>query len=748
MSNPTHPELPARRRLVCSLVILGASATMVAAPVRAAPPGAAETPGSSATPPTRSEQREAGDRWRQRRDSLRRSPADVVAEAGANGELRFTVTRTFAGRLTVETRAARTTEAALDLVAQQQRSTNVLSIEPDARTIRTFGSKATPAAATGDPQRTGQWALTRLKAEQAWTSSKADGTKVAIIDTGVGHHEDLADSRILPGTDLSGAAGDGRNDGNGHGTHCAGIIGATLNNNLGIAGLAPSVSIIPVKVLDDTGSGYDSAVAQGITWATDHGADVISLSLGGPDYTEALDLAAQYAISRGVMVIAAAGNERQSGSPVEYPGALPGVVAVAATSQNDAYGSFSNAGSYVDLSAPGVGILSTLPGNRYQSWSGTSMATPYVAAAAALVHARAAAQHRTLAVPELTGILTSTADDLGPAGRDNDYGHGLIDPVSALAAVAGPQVEPTDAGDSLGAASPLPPGLSVDQDLRSAIDVDFWSFDVAAAGRVSLSLTGLPADYDLDLLSAAGATLGSSQNPGTTSEALTLDLPGGHYVAKVYPFGTPVAGSPYRLTVTRAAPPPVPGPVVITPNVTFPGVGQARIGWTPPGNPGGPPVTGYRVAVSAANSTTSFGPWSSTVATAFTFAGLVRGAGYRYRVVAVNSAGPSPVVTGAFRQANTPAAVRAPRVATWPAPGRATITWLAPIGAGGTPILRYLIQLSAPNSTTRFGAWQPATATSRTLIGLLRNADYRVRLIAVNSQGQSPAVTLSFRQSR
>ncbi len=761
MTSPARAGLPVHpwRLVATGIVLVCASATVAAAPVQAASlaPAAAPTPAQRLTAPATSPTAEAPDRdWNQQRDSLQRPAGQLVTEARESGGLRFTVTRDVAGRLAVETRSAPDPTTAQALVAQAQRSPDVLSVEPDTRNMHAFGSPAaTPAtaattttAATNDPQRTGQWALTRLKAEQVWTSTQAAGMKIAVIDTGVGQHEDLANSRILPGIDLSGAAGNGRNDGNGHGTHCAGIIGATLNNSVGIAGLAPAVSIIPVKVLDDNGSGYDSAVAQGITWATDHGANVISLSLGGPDYTEALDVATQYAISHGVVVIAAAGNERETGSPVEYPGALSGVVAVAATDQNDSYGSFSNAGSYVDLSAPGVGILSTLPGNQYASWSGTSMATPYVAAAAALVQARATAGLGSLAVPELTGILTGTADDLGPPGRDNDYGFGLVDPLAAVAAVAGPTPELTDAGNSLAAATALPPELVVEQDLRSADDVDFWSFDVSVPSRVNVSLTNLPADYDLDLFNAAGVRIGSSQSPGTTPETLSLDLPVGHYVAQIYPFSTPIAGSPYRLTVTRTATLSVPGPVVIAPAVSFPGVGQARVSWAAPSAGVGGPATGYLVAVSAANSSTSFGPWTTTAGTTHTFTGLVRGASYRFRVVAANTAGRSTVVTGAFRQATTTSVVRSPRVAAWPAPGRATITWQAPLYVGGTPVVRYLIQVSAANSTTRFGAWQPVTTTSRTLIGLLRNANYQVRLIAVNSQGNSAPVTLAFRQGR
>lgn len=127
-----------------------------------------------------------------------------------------------------------------------------------------------------------------------------------------------------------------------------------------VAGLAPDALIIPVKVLSgDSGSGSSVGVANGIRWAADHDADIISMSLGG-GYSSTIAVQVAYAIANGA-VIAAAGNERSQGSPVSYPAALPGVVAVAATDSNNSYASFSNAGSYVDISAPGVGIWSTLP---------------------------------------------------------------------------------------------------------------------------------------------------------------------------------------------------------------------------------------------------------------------------------------------------------------------------------------------------------------------------------------------------
>ena len=167
----------------------------------------------------------------------------------------------------------------------------------------------------------------------------------------------------------------------------AGIIGATKDNGVGVTGIAPDATLVPVKVLDDSGSGWNSDVASAIVWAADADIDVLNLSLGGPS-DPALKTAVEYALAKGSTVVAAAGNSRQEGNAANYPAAYPGVVAVAATAFNDTSGSFSNTGSYVSVAAPGVSVLSTVNGG-YAAWSGTSMATPYVAGIVALAQERA-----------------------------------------------------------------------------------------------------------------------------------------------------------------------------------------------------------------------------------------------------------------------------------------------------------------------------------------------------------------------
>ncbi|HEV7524150.1 MAG TPA: S8 family peptidase [Acidimicrobiia bacterium] len=304
----------------------------------------------------------------------------------------------------------------------------VLTVEDDVRV-------GTLATAT-DPMRSQQWALNQTSFEKAWSASRGAGVTVAVIDTGVdAAHQDLG-SVVLPGIDYVDPGRDGRYDPDGHGTHVAGIIAAKVDNGLGIAGAAPGVRILPVRVLDANGSGVSSNVVAGIIWASDHGARVISMSLGGGP-SPGMQIAMQYALKKGVVVLAAAGNSGASGNAAVYPAAYPEAIAVGAFDENLRRASFSNTGSYVDVLAPGTNILSTWSSSSssYAVASGTSMATPYASAEAALI----IAENRSLSPAAVTSILESTARDAGPGGVDPEYGHGLINPGAAvLAAIPRP----------------------------------------------------------------------------------------------------------------------------------------------------------------------------------------------------------------------------------------------------------------------------------------------------------------------
>jgi len=240
-----------------------------------------------------------------------------------------------------------------------------------------------------DPQYSSLWGMSKISAPSAWDiTTGSSSVIVAVLDTGVDYdHPDLTGNvDRYNGYDF--AYGDRYpNDVNQHGTHCSGTIGGYGNNGIGVAGVAWRVTILPVKVLDDSGSGWDSNIASGIYYARDKGASIVSMSLGGPGESPIMKAAIQN--SPNILFVCAAGNDN-SNTDIHYHSPscidLPNVISVAATDSSDNRASFSNYGpTTVDLAAPGVNILSTVPGNGYASWSGTSMATPHVSGVAALV---------------------------------------------------------------------------------------------------------------------------------------------------------------------------------------------------------------------------------------------------------------------------------------------------------------------------------------------------------------------------
>jgi subtilisin family serine protease len=278
-----------------------------------------------------------------------------------------------------------------------------------------------------DPGRPQQWGLDAIGADAAWAVTRGAGVVVAVVDTGVAPAPDL-DGRLLPGWNAIARSDDAADD-NGHGTHVAGTVAEVGGNGLAESGVAPEASILPVKVLDSTGAGSDADVAAGIVWAADHGARIINLSLGGSQPSTVLADGVAYARSRGVLIVAAAGND---GGAVGVPARLAGVVAVGAVDSNRVRAPFSAGGRALDLVAPGVDILQqTLDGaGGYadRSWSGTSMASPQVAGVAALALAAGRAKTAT----GLARLLTRTALDLGVPGRDPAYGAGLVRADAAL----------------------------------------------------------------------------------------------------------------------------------------------------------------------------------------------------------------------------------------------------------------------------------------------------------------------------
>ncbi len=343
--------------------------------------------------------------------------------------------------LVVDAAAARATTAraladGAEVISVETNDT-VRLLEPSGSVHPSAAPAGTTAPASGrsaDALRILQWPLDRWNVESLWTRSRGAGTRVAVIDTGVqADHPDLFGQVLAGQTFLRGGTSRpiGTVDGNGHGTHVAGTIAARSGNGTGIAAVAPDTRIVPVKVLDDDGYGTDADIAYGIAWATNQGVDVINLSLGGPR-SEAVGIAVHHAVCNGVVVVAAAGNSGPRALP-SYPAAAEDVIGVAASDPSDHLALFSSRGWWVDVTAPGVHVLSTLPTSLdpagYNSWSGTSMAAPHVAGVAALL----ASANPTWTPAQIADALTRTATDRGPAGRDDGYGYGVVDPGRALA---------------------------------------------------------------------------------------------------------------------------------------------------------------------------------------------------------------------------------------------------------------------------------------------------------------------------
>ena len=304
-------------------------------------------------------------------------------------------------------------------------------------------------ATPNDPNYAQQYALTRIQAPLAWDLWQPQRpVYIAILDTGIdSNHPDLtnkmrrhANGAVYGYNTLNNSTN--ALDDNGHGTHCAGIAAAEIHNGVGIAGVAawnPTVpnansyvQVMPVKVLSSSGSGSLDAVARGITWAADNGAHILSLSLGAGSGAQQLQDAVNYAWTRGCLVVVAAGNGGSSAP--QYPAFYTNSLAVAATDSTDTLASFSQFGSWVDIAAPGVNIVSTYPSNRYQSLSGTSMACPHVAGAAALLWSH----NPALTNAQLRSALEANVDPYQPyAGRTLAPNAGRLNVYRALLAVGG-----------------------------------------------------------------------------------------------------------------------------------------------------------------------------------------------------------------------------------------------------------------------------------------------------------------------
>lgn len=303
-------------------------------------------------------------------------------------------------------------------------------------------------AVPNDPDYDKQWNLRSINVEAAWDETQGDGVTVAIIDTGVSRVPDLEDTEFVEGYDFVNDRAQA-NDDSGHGTHVAGTIAQATNNGYGVAGIAYSARIMPLKVLGASGGGSVADIAEAIRFAADNGASVINMSLGGPGESQLMAEAIDYAHSKGVVIVAAAGNASQNAAG--YPARYPHVIGVSALDATGAKAPYSNFGAGVDLAAPGGskqdgdlgGILQNTidpqTGNAvFASFEGTSMAAPHVAGAAALVKAMGVENPDEVLSVLKESARAVTSDPL------NHYGAGQLDVGAAVKLAGQQQISPRD----------------------------------------------------------------------------------------------------------------------------------------------------------------------------------------------------------------------------------------------------------------------------------------------------------------
>ena len=368
-----------------------------------------------------------------------------------------------------------------------------------------------------DPELAKQSYLKQIGALEAWkTVRKQTDLTIAIVDTGIDlDHPDLK-RNLVPGTNFI-EPNKPPDDDNGHGTSVAGVIAAAGNNSIGVSGILWEAKLMPIKALDYRGDGTERDLGEAILYAVRNGARIIVLSVGLNRYSPYMLDIVGYAESKGVLLIAAAGNDgliQGDKAAVKYPAAYPTVLGVGGVKADNTPDPRSNPGPEVDLAAPWH-VYTTAMGGRYKQEEGTSMAAPQVAAAAALVWAR----YPALEPYQVRELLRQTAKDIGPAGLDVKSGYGLLQVDKAVTMTA--KSDRFEPNGSRASAKPLPAGKQITALLAGGGDMDWYTYDAPYDGTITLNFEELTPEgsatppvrlshYSGDKLQAAAETkLGS-----------------------------------------------------------------------------------------------------------------------------------------------------------------------------------------------------------------------------------------------
>src|SRR5579872_2945539 len=399
------------------------------------------------------------------------------------------------------------------------------------------------SATPDDPDFVSQWHLATIQAPSAWNLTKGSASiPIAIIDSGADPNQPDLAPKLIAGwnflTGTSNASDTGCNTG--HGTAVAGAAGAATNNLIGVAGVGWNNPIMPLVVTSSGCFAYYSDMANAINYAADHGVRIINISIEGSSASSTLQTAVNYAWSKGAVIFAAAGNSSSS-SPV-YPAACTNVVAVSATEPNDTLASFSNYGSWIDLSAPGDMIMTTQVGGSYGDWWGTSLASPIAAGVGAL----ALSANPSLTASALVSLLEKNSDDLGSPGFDQYFGWGRVNAYKAVSAAAGVATDTTPptvaissplAGAIVSGTAVLVSGLAtdnvgvtktefyVDGGLYSTGTTGTFSFSWNSAGKANGAHTLVVKAYDAAGNAGSASVTVTVSNSDTTPPTVAISSP-------------------------------------------------------------------------------------------------------------------------------------------------------------------------------------------------------------------------------